>query len=117
MSSGKHLICDIKNVKNTKLMNDIDGLKHLLDTICEKYLFTVLNKAEHRFTPQGHTILYLLSESHLSLHTFPEKKYIALDIYTCKKYSNNDVYLEIQEFLTASFNSTDDRYIIIDREY
>lgn len=117
MSSGKHLICDIKNIKNTDLMNDIEELKHLLDTICEKYLFTILNKAEHRFTPQGITILYLLSESHISVHTFPEKNYIAMDIYTCKDYSNNDVYLEIQQFLTEMFNSTDDRYVIFDREY
>jgi len=117
MSSGKHLICDIKNIKNTELMNDIDGLKQLLDTICEKYLFTILNKAEHRFTPQGNTILYLLSESHISVHTFPERNYIAMDIYTCKDYSNNDVYLEIQHLLTERFNSTGDRYVIVDREY
>jgi S-adenosylmethionine decarboxylase proenzyme len=117
LSSGKHLICDIKNIKNESLMNDINGLKNMLDTICERYLFTILNKAEHCFTPQGITILYLLSESHISVHTFPERNYIAMDIYTCKDYPNNDVYVEIQNYLTSNFDSSNDRYIIIDREY
>ena len=117
MSSGKHLICDIKNIKNTTLLHDMDGLKEMLDTICERYLFTILNKAEHQFTPYGITILYLLSESHISIHTFPERNYISMDIYTCKDYSNNDVYLEIQKYLTSRFDSSNDRYLIIDREY
>ena len=113
--SGKHMICDIKEIKNLELLHDIDRIKELLDMICEKYDFTILNKVEHAFQPQGLTLLYLLSESHISIHTFPEKEYLALDIYTCRDYSTNDVYLEIYEYIIGAFNALTENPTIIDR--
>lgn len=117
MSSGKHLICDIKNIKNDKLLNSIEELKNIFDYICSTYDFNILHKAEHLFTPQGITIIYMLSESHLSIHTFPEKNYAAIDLYTCREYPNNDVYNEIQEYLKKMFNSSQDTFTIIERQY
>ena len=117
MSSGKHLICDIKNIKNSKLLNSMSQLKQMFDHICEKYQYTILHKIEHPFEPQGITILYMLSESHISIHTFPEKNYAAMDIYTCREYENNDVYLEIQEYLRKMFESSDETFTIVEREY
>jgi len=32
--SGKHLVCDIKEIKNEKLLNDFESTKKLLDFIC-----------------------------------------------------------------------------------
>jgi len=117
MSSGKHLICDIKNIKNLSLLNDIDGLKNMFDYICEKYDYHILHKVQHQFEPHGVTIIYMLSESHMSIHTFPEKEYAALDIYTCREYKDNSVYLDIQEYLKKMFESSDDSFTIVEREY
>lgn len=44
---------------------------------------TVLSVQAKQFEPQGATVLVLLSESHLSIHTYPEKGFAALDCYTC----------------------------------
>jgi S-adenosylmethionine decarboxylase proenzyme len=115
--SGKHMICDIKEIKNLELLHDISRIKELLDMICEKYNFTILKKVEHAFQPQGLTLLYLLSESHISIHTFPEKRYLALDIYTCREYSNNDVYLEIYEYIIGAFSALTEEPNIIDRRF
>lgn len=117
MSSGKHLICDIKNIKNHTLLNSMDGLKSMFEHICSVYDFNILNKAEYQFTPQGITIIYMLSESHISIHTFPEKNYAAMDIYTCREYPNNDVYIEIQEYLKKMFESSQENFTIIERQY
>ena len=117
MSSGKHLICDIKNIKNCKLLNSLEELKEMIEYICKTYDYNVLNKAEHVFTPQGITILYMLSESHISIHTFPEKNYAAMDIYTCREYPNNDVYIEIQEYIRKMFQSSEETFNIIERKY
>ena len=117
MSSGKHLICDIKNIKNHTLLNSLEELKEIFNYICKTYDYNILNKAEHTFTPQGITIIYMLSESHISIHTFPEKNYAAMDIYTCREYTNNDVYTEIQEYLRKMFDSSEETFTIIDREY
>jgi S-adenosylmethionine decarboxylase proenzyme len=115
--SGKHMIIDLKEIKNVALMNDLDKIKTLLDGICEKYDFCILNKSEHKFEPEGLTILYLLSESHLSVHTFPERKYIAIDLYTCRDYADNTVYEEIYDFLTESFQAKKEVPTIIDRRF
>jgi S-adenosylmethionine decarboxylase len=117
MSSGKHLICDIKNIKNLKLLNSLEELKDIFEYICKTYDYNILNKAEYKFSPQGITIIYMLSESHISIHTFPEKNYAAMDIYTCREYPNNDIYIEIQEYLKKMFDSSEDSFTIIERQY
>lgn len=57
---------------------DVDHIKQVI----EKNL-TVVNRIEHKFTPQGETIVFILSESHFTLHTYPENRFISLDIYVC----------------------------------
>jgi S-adenosylmethionine decarboxylase proenzyme len=116
-SSGKHMICDIKEIKNYELLDNPTKIKGVLNTICEKYNYTVLNKTEHIFEPQGFTILYLLSESHISIHTFPEREYIALDIYTCRNYKDNSIYEEIYEYLVEEFKAKRELPQIVDRNF
>ena len=115
--SGKHLIIDIKNIPNPETINNIEKLKAIMDNICEKYEFQVLNKIEHKFEPQGLSIIYLLSESHMTIHTFPERNYIAFDLYTCRNYPNNDVYTEIHKYIMEETNATYDPPTIIDRHF
>lgn len=117
MSSGKHLICDIKNIKNVELLNSLEQLKSMFDYICDTYGYTILHKIDHLFHPQGITLIYMLSESHISIHTFPEKGYAAMDIYTCREYPNNDVYHLIQTYLSKRFDDENSVFTIIEREY
>ena len=94
-SSGKHLICDLKNITNTKLLNSKLELKLMCKNICIENNFTILGEVDHEFHPQGCSFVLLLSESHLSVHTFPERNYLAFDLYTCRQYENNSVYINI----------------------
>lgn len=94
-SSGKHLICDFKNITNTKLLNSKLELKLMCKNICIENNFTILGEVDHEFQPQGCSFVLLLSESHLSVHTFPEKNHLAFDLYTCRQYDNNSVYTNI----------------------
>jgi len=113
--SGKHLICDIKNIKNKTLMNNLEQLQTLMNDICAKYDYSILKINAHRFEPHGFSILYLLSESHMSIHTFPEQNYIAFDLYTCRTYTNNDIYNTIYNDLVILFDAEKQSPIIIDR--
>lgn len=45
--------------------------------------FNIVQRTNFEFDPQGETIVFILSESHFSLHTYPEHNYITLDIYIC----------------------------------
>lgn len=116
-TSGKHMICDIKNIRNTNLLNDINKIKTLLDTICETHNFTVIQRMSKEFEPMGLSIIYLLTESHISIHTFPERNYLALDIYTCRSYETNDVYESIYKYLIQEFEAEENEPIIIDRMF
>jgi S-adenosylmethionine decarboxylase proenzyme len=117
-SSGKHMICDFKGIENLELLNNITKLKSLMREICKKNDFTILNEIDHPFVPIGCSILFLLSESHLSIHTFPEKKHMSFDIYTCRQYDDNTVYNDIYNFLLDKLNcSLDSTCRIIDRYF
>lgn len=116
-TSGKHMICDIKNIKNTVLLNDINKIKNLLDTICYRHDFTVIQSISKEFDPIGLSIIYLLTESHISIHTFPERNYLALDIYTCRSYETNEVYHSIFKYLVEEFAAEENKPIIIDRMF
>ena len=116
--SGKHMICDFKEIKNIHLLNNSEELNKRLKLVCEKYCFTILQESCHNFMPIGCTILFLLSESHISIHTFPEKNHIAFDIYTCRQYEDNLVYEEIfQYFISELDASLDSQCRIIDRDF
>lgn len=113
--SGKHLICDIKNIKNKTLMNNLEQLQTVMNTICIQNNYSVLKTTYHQFEPDGFSILYLLSESHMSIHTFPEQNYIAFDLYTCRTYPNNDTYNTIYNDLVRVFDANKELPLIIDR--
>ncbi len=49
----------------------------------EKAKTTVLNSYVHRFYPQGVSCVVVISESHLSIHTWPEFKHAQVDVFTC----------------------------------
>lgn len=52
--------------------------------------FTIIDKVEHYFEKQGYTGLWLLSESHFAIHTFPEEDKIYIEISSCvKEYYDN----------------------------
>jgi len=117
-SSGKHMICDFKGIQNTNLLNDMAGLKNKLKQICQEHDFQILQETEHQFTPQGCSILFLLSESHLSIHTFPEKNHMSFDIYTCRQYTNNDEYNKIYQYLLTELEASDNSVCqILDRYF
>jgi S-adenosylmethionine decarboxylase proenzyme len=105
-SSGKHMICDFKGIQNTELLNNLSELNNMLKDICKKYDFQILNEVQHIFEPIGCSILFLLSESHLSIHTFPEKNHMSFDIYTCRQYTDNSAYNEIYGFLVSQLNAS-----------
>ncbi|MEK5204654.1 S-adenosylmethionine decarboxylase [Bacillus mycoides] len=79
---GRHIIVDLWGV-DFSLLNDIHFLEHHLVSAADDSGAHVLNVITKKFQPYGVTVLVLLSESHLSIHTYPEKNFAAIDCYTC----------------------------------
>jgi len=65
------------------LLNDVKFLETELKNAAQACGATILSVQSRQFDPQGATVLVMLSESHLTIHTYPEKGFAALDCYTC----------------------------------
>lgn len=74
---GSYLDCD------RQAISDIQGLIGAMNEAVEATGATILNCTPHVFPPDGLTIVYLLSESHASLHTYPEFGACFVDLFTC----------------------------------
>ena len=79
---SKHLLLELYKCDYEKL-NDESFLRCSLNKAAKLANATVLNLISNKFEPQGVTAIALLSESHISIHTWPESSYSAIDIFTC----------------------------------
>jgi S-adenosylmethionine decarboxylase len=79
---GRHVAVDTWG-GNTDLLNSAELLQSHMVEAAEACGATVLSVQAKQFEPQGATVLVLLSESHISIHTYPEKGFAAIDCYTC----------------------------------
>lgn len=79
---GQHVMTDAWGI-DYDLLNDIDFLIEHMEKAAEMIGATILTTEGWKFEPAGVTVVVILSESHLSIHTYPEKGFAALDGYTC----------------------------------
>jgi len=83
VSPGTHLLLDLWGVKSTQDKVMIEAAMREAAKTCGA---TVLNLILHEFGEEyGITGVAILAESHISIHTWPELNYIALDIFMCGK--------------------------------
>ena len=85
---GKHLLANVYNILNDECLEKIETIQPLMIKIIEKMKLNVAGEVHKQFEPVGATLLYLLAESHLSVHTFVEEKYCAIDSYVCNDKIN-----------------------------
>ena len=82
LTFGRHIIMDAWGIDFDRI-NDMKFLKYHLEKAANICGATLLSVEGHAFEPFGVTVIAVLSESHLSIHTYPEKGYAAIDGYTC----------------------------------
>lgn len=79
---GLHLLLELKEC-NPRLLNDLDYVRQALITAAEAVGAHIVGETFHRFSPQGVTGVLAIAESHISIHTWPEYRYAAADIFAC----------------------------------
>ena len=110
---GKHLILELYGCNSDKL-NDEIFLRCKIDNASKLARASVLNLVSNKFEPFGVTAIALLAESHLSIHTWPESQYAAIDIFTCGK---NMLPNLASQFLIDQLEATNHILKIINRDY
>jgi len=102
-NTGIHYLLDINQV-NIELINDEIRLKKIFKRFIKESNINVIGYKFHKFKPHGITGVYLLSESHISFHTWPEYNKISIDIYTCEIENDNLISKNIKNMIN-SFSS------------
>ncbi len=82
LTLGRHLIAEFYGC-NRETIDDLALVRTALVDAARAIGATVVGETFHKFAPQGVSGTVVIAESHLSVHTWPEKGYVAVDIYTC----------------------------------
>lgn len=79
---GRHVLieyfnCDKEKLQDTKLVEE------LMNEAARRSGATIVESVFHTFNPYGVSGAVIISESHLTIHTWPEYGYASVDVYTC----------------------------------
>ncbi len=78
-------------------LNDVVGLLETFKEASRASGATILNESHHVFVPCGLTAMLLLSESHASIHTYPEHAACFVDLFTCGTDSDGQAFDRIMQ--------------------
>jgi S-adenosylmethionine decarboxylase len=79
---GRHLLVELHDC-DKEALNDLGFLRKVMVDAAIECGAVVLGDSFHHFSPQGVSGVVIIAESHLSIHTWPEYGYAAVDIFTC----------------------------------
>ncbi len=95
--AGIHLFVDLWGASN---LNSPEETEKVLIQAAKDAKATVLYSYMHRFQPHGVSGVVVLAESHISIHTWPEKEYAAIDIFMCGNADPYSAINKIKEYFT-----------------
>lgn len=97
---GRHVIAELWGCDFDKL-NDVVQIERIFVDAALKSGAEIREAAFHKFAPQGVSGVVIISESHLTIHSFPEHGYASIDVYTCGELDPNIAADYIAEALGA----------------
>ncbi|MET0136293.1 MAG: adenosylmethionine decarboxylase [Kibdelosporangium sp.] len=92
--AGRHVLAEFEGV-SSELLNDSTFLRDSLERALEKAGATVCEMTFKQFEPQGVTVLALLSESHASIHSYPERGAVFVDVFTCGRRADPELAVQL----------------------
>ena len=79
---GRHILVEFMNCK-ADVLNDVAAIENAMVEAAQIAGATVINSTFHHFSPYGVSGVVVIQESHLAIHTWPEYRYAAVDLFTC----------------------------------
>jgi len=110
-TEATHYVADFYQIEDQKSLDDMDFCAKTVKGAVEISGCGILNIYQHKFSPQGLSITATLSESHCTIHTWPERGYCAIDLYGCGR-ANLRAGID---FFTAQFKPGKIRLIELQR--
>lgn len=90
---GRHSLCNMDGIYNIDLNNSEYFIGLLRDAVNIANA-TLVDTVHHNFVPQGMSVIAVLKESHVAVHTYPEYNALFLDVFTCGKHTDPEVIVE-----------------------
>ena len=87
---GRHLLLELFDC-DLDAINNLERVKHTLVEAARRAQATIVDVVFHEFNPFGISGVVVIAESHLSIHTWPEYRYAAVDIFSCGDTLQPDV--------------------------
>lgn len=82
--TGHHWLLDLSDCHApAEILEDAHTLERLVPAAARAAGMTVVGQVFHQFAPCGVTGAVILSESHVTVHTWPESRFVAIDVYVC----------------------------------
>lgn len=101
MIIGHHCIWDVYNCDSEKL-SFVPHVEKVLNKIVDELKLTKVSSAFKQFEPVGVTGFILLAESHISIHTWPEHNFAAIDVFSCNSFNIDSVKNMLQELFGSN---------------
>jgi S-adenosylmethionine decarboxylase len=79
---GRHLLLELFDC-DLDAINNVETVKGALVEAAKRAQATIVDVVFHEFNPFGVSGVVVIAESHLSIHTWPEYRYAAVDIFSC----------------------------------
>ena len=79
---GTHLLVELRDC-DPEILKDLGRVKEAMVSAAKEAKATIIDVSFHEFNPFGISGMVVIAESHLSIHTWPEYGYAAVDIFTC----------------------------------
>ncbi|MBA4371512.1 MAG: adenosylmethionine decarboxylase [Thermodesulfovibrio sp.] len=98
---GTHLLVELRDC-NPEIIRDLKKVKNMMVAAAKEAQATIVDISFHEFNPFGISGMVIIAESHLSIHTWPEYAYAAVDIFTCGDIIKPEV---AARFLIEQFES------------
>lgn len=90
---GNHGIVDFSFCENNLILDNIEELTNQSIDLIKSYHLNIISYHFHKFNPVGVTGIILLSESHFSIHTWPEYNFASMDIFTCRNNFDTEKFI------------------------
>ena len=108
---GQHLLIELYGC-DRGILDDLEHIRHSLVHAADLVSATIIDVVAHKFEPCGVTVVVAIMESHLSVHTWPEYGYAAVDVFTC---GAEPLTSEIQDYLIERMRASNATCVSLNR--
>lgn len=99
-AEAKQLIADFYGCR-ISCIDDVDYIKTVIHKICDRIGAGIVEECYHKFMPIGISAVAVITTSHISIHTWPEYGYAAVDIFSCQEDIPEEIYRLMADLLKA----------------